>query len=51
MFEGAQPEERGRPAREAPRPAVKTYQDKLKVAAKTYLGKGKTAVGQDWSEF
>jgi len=38
-------------AEEAPRTGIKGLQDKVKQAAKAYMGGGKMAVGQDWNEF
>ena len=32
-------------------PPVRALQERVKVAAKSYLGKDKVAVGQDWAEF
>jgi len=37
--------------REAPQTPVRALQDRVKAAARSYLGKEKVAVGQDWSEF
>jgi len=38
-------------AEETPRGGIKGLQDKVKQAAKAYIGNDKVAVGQDWNEF
>jgi hypothetical protein len=35
----------------APRLGIKGLQDKVRHAAKAYIGKGNAAVAQDWNEF
>jgi len=52
LADGGRPAARAEaPAAAAPRPGIKGLQDKVRHAAKAYIGKGNAAVAQDWNEF